>query len=100
MKEARKLAKHIFSENKKGRSYRVIAREDYPGLKAGTLNRFSKSRGEYIPKDKNILSILGLIKVKEKKKIDKPDYIKAWDHLPREERHQVIKEYLKWKGTV
>lgn len=36
----------------------------------------------------------------DKKKIDKPDYIKIWDHLPREERHQVIKEYLKWKNKI
>lgn len=27
----------------------------------------------------------------------KPDFIVAWDHLPKEERHKVIQEYLKWK---
>lgn len=27
----------------------------------------------------------------------KPDYIIQWDHLPTEERHKVIKQYLKWR---
>ena len=32
-----------------------------------------------------------------KPKVSKPDFIVQWDHLPKEERHKVIKEYLSWK---
>lgn len=32
-----------------------------------------------------------------KPKIDQPEFIKEWKHLPTEERHKVIKEYLTWK---
>ena len=28
---------------------------------------------------------------------EKPDFIKKWEHLPKEERHKVIKQYLNWK---
>lgn len=33
----------------------------------------------------------------DKPKSSKPDFIVAWDHLPKEERHKVIKQYLQWK---
>lgn len=69
---ARKLAKRILRDNKRGRSYRVIAREDYPMLgangkpiiKPGTLNRFAKGKGEYIPVEDAILMALGLKKLR------------------------------------
>jgi hypothetical protein len=32
-----------------------------------------------------------------KPKIDKPEFMKEWSHLPTEERHRVIKQYLQWK---
>lgn len=88
-----KLVNSIIEKHEK-RSYRKIAREDYPSLiKAGTLCRIAKSKGKWIPKNKRILFALGLI---EKVKI--PQWIKTWRHLPTEERHEVIKEYLKWKN--
>lgn len=67
---ARKLAKRILRDNKKGRSYRVIAREDYPMvgadgrpiIKPGTLNRFANGKGTYIPVEEDILIALGLKK--------------------------------------
>ena len=65
----RRFAKWLLRENKKGRSYRQIARDFAPIIKAGTLNRIAKTRGEYMPKDENILIALGLKKprkVKEK----------------------------------
>ena len=73
---ARKLAKRILRNNKKGRSYRVIVREDYPMLgadgrpiiKAGTLNRFAKGKGEWIPRDCEILFALGLKKPRKERK--------------------------------
>jgi len=68
---AKKVAKRILRENKKGRSYRVIAREDYPTVKPGTLNRFANGRGEYIPADNKLLVALGL----KKRHIPKPKSI-------------------------
>ncbi len=32
-----------------------------------------------------------------KPKIDRPQFIKDWNHLPTDERHKIIKEYLSWK---
>jgi hypothetical protein len=100
VKQARKLAKRIYSDNRKGRSYRIIAKEDYPGLKAGTLNRFAKSKGEYVPKDKNILKILGLIKPRKFVKKERPEFMKTWSYLPIEERWNVIKLHLENKKLL
>lgn len=60
--KARKTANRILREHRKGRSYRAISREDYPRVKPGTLNRFAKEKGAYVPKDKDILIALGLKK--------------------------------------
>lgn len=87
---ARRIAKRILRENRKGRSYRTLAREDYPGVKAGTLNRFAKEKGDYIPADESILIALGL------KKTRKP-------HMPTPEQIRIksmadeTREALKWK---
>ncbi len=64
---ARKIAKRILRENRKGRSWRVISREDYPTVKPGTLNRFAKEKGAYIPVDEDILVALGLKKPRVKR---------------------------------
>jgi hypothetical protein len=80
---ARKLAKRILRDNKKGRSYRVMTREDYPMLgadgkqiiKPGTLNRFANSRGEWVPKDCEILVALGL-----KKPLEPRPLLPPWFH--------------------
>lgn len=32
-----------------------------------------------------------------KPKVLKPDYITKWEHLPKDERHKAIKQYLKWR---
>jgi hypothetical protein len=66
---ARRFAKRILRENKK-RSYRRIVREDFPTRRAdgnyvvnfGTLNRIANERGNWLPKDKEILIALGLKK--------------------------------------
>lgn len=34
---------------------------------------------------------------KSRAKSPKPDFITTWEHLPKEERHKVIKQYLKWR---
>lgn len=59
-----KLARKLLRENRRnGRSWRRIAREDYQNKVApGTLNRFAKSKGEWLPKDRNILIAMGIKK--------------------------------------
>jgi hypothetical protein len=61
--KAKKLARSLLRENRKnGRSWRVIAREDYSDrVNYATLNRFANSKGTWIPKDEHILIALGLI---------------------------------------
>ena len=63
-----KIAKRILREHEKGRSYRVIVKEDYPCVKPGTLNRFAKSEGKWIPKEDEILIALGLKKAPKPRK--------------------------------
>lgn len=61
------LAKHLLSEKRAGRSWRRIAREDYNDeIHFSVLNRIALHGGEYIPKDRKQLILLGLI---EKKKL-------------------------------
>ncbi len=58
---ARKIANSLLRQNKKS-SWRDLAKTY--GVAAGTLNRFAKSHGEWLPKDENILQKLGLITVR------------------------------------
>ncbi len=78
---ARKIAKRILRENRKGRSWRVIAREDYPTVKPGTLNRFAKEKGAYIPVDEDILVALGLKHVRQPKPHPEPLSLEWWKEL-------------------
>ncbi len=65
----KKFARSILRKSKK-RSYRCIAREDYPMrdengkpiIKHGTLNRIATTKGEYFPTDERILIALKVIK--------------------------------------
>jgi hypothetical protein len=66
---AYKLSKRILRENVKGRSYRTIAKEDYPGVKAGTLNRIAKSNGSWTPKNIETRKLLGIYKHPRYKRI-------------------------------
>lgn len=61
--KARKLARSLLRENRKnGRSWRVIAHEDYhDAINYATLNRIALSKGAWLPKDETILMALGLI---------------------------------------
>ncbi len=60
-----KLVQDVLSRNTSGESYRAIA-ASFPKLdgrqivKAGTLNRIVKTKGKYLPDDKEILTALGL----------------------------------------
>jgi hypothetical protein len=66
--KARSLARRLLRANRgtrsyAGRSWRVISREDYDGLiNHATLNRIARSDGEWLPKDKKLLILLGLKK--------------------------------------
>ena len=88
--KARRLANRILREHRKGRSYRKIAREDYPGVKPGTLNRFAKGKGAYIPKDRDILIALGLMR---ERKPRVPSPIQMQIHNMAEG----VKQALNWK---
>jgi hypothetical protein len=58
----RKQASEILKQHRQNkRSWRQIAREDFAGrIKAGTLCRFAKSKGNWIPKSQFIRNVLGL----------------------------------------
>lgn len=64
--KAKTLARRLLRENrgtrsKEGRSWRVIAREDYNDqINNATLCRFAISQGEWIPKDERLQIVLGL----------------------------------------
>lgn len=76
-----KLANRLFRENQNGRAFRTMTREDYPMVKAGTLNRFVKSKGKWLPKDESILIALGLMKPHKPK--SPPPIIEAWQRVIR-----------------
>lgn len=61
---AKKTARTLLRENRKnGRSWRVIAREDYQDkIHNATLCRFALSKGEWFPKDKELQIVLGIRK--------------------------------------
>lgn len=68
MDKAKKAAKTLLRENRKnGVSWRTFEKCGYegevvilPGISAGTLCRFAKSKGAWLPKDPDILKRLGL----------------------------------------
>jgi len=59
---AKKLARKLLRENRKnGRSWRVIARENYQNkVDQSTLSRIAREKGAWIPKDEQLQIILGL----------------------------------------
>jgi hypothetical protein len=63
--KAKKLARSLLRKNRDGKTWRQIAQEDYQGrVSFATLNRLAINRGEWIPKDEEILSILGLLTIR------------------------------------
>lgn len=61
--KAKKLARMLLRENRSGRSYRTISREDYQGrIDQSTLSRIARGKGTWLPRDEKILVILGLKK--------------------------------------
>lgn len=68
------------------KSYRQIAREDFPGVAPGTLNRIANSNGAWLPKDRKILKALGLVgQGRRRTKVEK-----AITKMARETRKAVI----------
>lgn len=96
---ARKFAKRLTQENEKGRPWREIA-DDFPMLyadgkpivKAGTLSRIAKEKGEYMPSKKEILAALGLYK--PRLPYPRPSWLFKWYHKPKEERYEVMKSHV------
>ena len=67
---AKKSALELLRENRRGRSWRAIAHEDFKDqINHATLNRFANSKGEWLPKDKRLLVMLGLILPPRRKRI-------------------------------
>jgi len=69
MATAKQTARALFRANRRlGYSWPYIEREGYrvddieikPGVKNGTLSRFATSKGAWLPKDIEILKLLGL----------------------------------------
>lgn len=61
MNKAQRLAKRLLRENKRGRTWRTIAREDFNDqVNYATLNRITREKGAWIPKDEQLQIILGL----------------------------------------
>jgi hypothetical protein len=57
----KKLARRLLRENRHGRSYRTIVREDYDNkFSHAVLVRIANTGGEWLPKDEGILIALGL----------------------------------------
>lgn len=87
--KAKKLARKLLRENRRGRTWREIAREDYRGrVSFATLNRFAIHKGEWLPKDDEILTALGLKKPraqKVKRVFDMPEKELLWRLEHREE---------------
>jgi hypothetical protein len=82
------IARTLRRENRKhGRSWRVIAREDYHGAIApGTLARIASTRGEYFPSDANLRRVLGApVKVcstcHRKVTVPRTTRVKRWSSL-------------------
>ena len=67
--------------------------------------RYGKEPTDKTEKGQEARLKLGLSRIKKKVKVisdkpkyEKPDFIKEWGHLPTDERHRTIKEYLKWRN--
>lgn len=66
--KAKKRALGLLRENRRGRSWRVIAHEVFRDqINYATLNRFATSKGTWLPKDENILIVLELVKPRKPK---------------------------------
>lgn len=68
---AKRLARRLLRENRKyGRSWRSIAHEDFKDrIHNATLCRFAITKGTWMPKDKDMLIVLGLIKPRAPRRV-------------------------------
>jgi len=66
------LALRLLGENRSGRTWRKIAREDYRDkVSPGTLCRIANTSGRWIPKGRKLRRLLGLVPKKEKTSLQK-----------------------------
>lgn len=90
----RELAKRLIEEHRLGHSWRKIAgtfprrADGSQVVKAGTLCRIASEAGEWIPKDREILIALGLVKPRSKQ--DDPEWLsrRSESHPPNGERNK------------
>ena len=69
---ASELAQWLLSENRAGRSWRKIAKEDFNNqVHFATLNRIALSGGAWLPKERKTLIVLGLVERRQRTKIEK-----------------------------
>lgn len=62
MTRAKKIARRLLRENRRGRTWREIAREDYDNkISHALLNKFALRQGEWLPNEEALI-VLGLIK--------------------------------------
>lgn len=88
----------LLKEYKFNRSLLAVA----IGVNGGHISKLLNKGIE--PQDNSIRVKMFLPKLKLKRQAGakrerkpEPEFIKAWKHLPTDERHKVIKQYLKWK---
>lgn len=82
--KAETLARRLLRENRHGRSWRVISREDFGGkVNHATLNRIAKTKGAWLPKDETLLIALELKRERKSAKVKPPTPISemATEHL-------------------
>jgi hypothetical protein len=81
------LADYLLRENRGGRSWRTIAREDYGDrVHFATLNRIALSGGGWLPRDRRVLRVLGLVEARKRTKVEK-----AISKMARDTTNSVLK---------
>ena len=68
--KVKKLARMLLRENRCGRPWRTIAREDYKNkINQSTLSRIARGKGIWTPRDEKLLILLGVLKPRKPKPV-------------------------------
>jgi hypothetical protein len=62
--KAKRLARELLKKRAQRGNWRDVQEYDYPSVNFATLNRIANSKGEWLPKDEEILKVLGLVTVR------------------------------------
>ncbi len=91
---AETLAKRLLSENNSGRSWRKIAREDYGDkVNFATLNRIAIHDGKWVPKDRKIQRVLGLIEPKPEEWCGQRNIKKAIRAMVKDTKRSILRRH-------